>query len=127
MKKIDSTIYKVLDKVLYLSIVNQKHRTMKNLNNTLTAKEIRNLNLNENDVLGFDYQWENGVDNNYLTVNGKRVISFANSKDRRKSFDKIKRMGLGLGWKASQLTDEEEGIIQAHKNGENPFAYSIIS
>jgi hypothetical protein len=99
---------------------------MKTSNNTLTAKEIRNLNLNENDVLGLDFQWKNGIDNNYLLVNGKRTVSFANSKDSRKSFDKIKRMGLGLGWQAPQLTDEERGIIQAHKNGENPFAYSII-
>jgi hypothetical protein len=99
---------------------------MKTSNSTLTAKEIRNLDINENDVLGFDFQWENGVDNNYLTVNSKRVVSFINSKDRRKSFDKIKRMGLGLGWKAPQLTDEEKGIAQAAKNGENPFAYSII-
>ena len=99
---------------------------MRTSNSTLTAKEIRNLNLNENDVLGLDFQWENGVDNHYLTVNGKRVISFTTSKYSRKSFDKIKRMGFGLGWKAPQLTDEEAGIIQAHKNGENPFAYSII-
>jgi len=99
---------------------------MKTLNSTLTAKEIRNLNLNENDVMGFDFQYFNGLDNNYLTINGDRVVSFINRKDRRKSFDKIKRMGLALGWMAPQLTDEEKGIIQANKNGENPFAYSII-
>lgn len=99
---------------------------MKTVNSTLTAKEIRNLNINENDVMGFDYQWENGIDNNYLTINGKRIISFSKSLDRKKSFDKIKRMGFGLGWKAPLLTDEEQGIIQAVQNGENPFAYSII-
>ena len=99
---------------------------MKRLNKTLTAKEIRDLNIKENDVLGFDFQWEKGLDNYYLIVNGERVISFTNSKDRRKSFDKIKRLGFGFGWEVPQLTDEEKGIIQAHKNGENPFAYSII-
>ena len=99
---------------------------MKTLNSTLTVKEIKNLNINENDIMGFDFQWENDIDNYYLTINGKRIVSFTNCRDRRKSFDKIKRMGLALGWKAPQLTDEEEGIIQAHKNGENPFAYSII-
>jgi len=98
---------------------------MKISNGTLTAKEIRSLKLNENDVLGLDFQRNLGADY-YLTVNGKRLVAFTNSKDRKKSFDKIKRMGLALGWKASQLTDEEEGIIQAHQNGENPFAYSII-
>lgn len=99
---------------------------MKTSRNTLTATEIRNLNLKKNDSLGFDYQWENGIDNNYLTVNGKRLISFINPKDRRKSFDKIRRMGFGLGWKKPQLTDEEEGLIQASKNGENPFACTIM-
>jgi hypothetical protein len=99
---------------------------MKNLKNTLTALEIRNLNINENDVLGFEFQYENGLDNNYLTVNGKRVLSFTRSIERRKSFDKIKKMGFGFGWQKPQLTDEEEGIIQASKNGENPFAYSSI-
>ena len=99
---------------------------MKTSNSTLTAAEIRNLNLNEKDIMGFDFQWENGVDNNYITINGDRVVSFTKQSDRKKSFDKIKRMGLALGWQASQLTDEEEGLIQAHKNGENPFAYSII-
>jgi hypothetical protein len=99
---------------------------MKASNSTLTANEIRNLNLNRNDVMGFEFQWENGVENNYLTINGKRVVSFSNSRDRKKSFDKIKRMGFALAWGKPYLTDEEEGIIQAAKNGENPFAYSII-
>jgi hypothetical protein len=99
---------------------------MKAINTVLSASEIRTLNIQEGDVLGFDFQYDNGVDNNYLTVNGKRVVSFLSGRDRKKSFDKIKRMGLGFGWKAPLLTDEEEGIIQASKNGENPFAYSII-
>lgn len=117
----------IKNKVLHLCMSNeQKNEKMRTLNNTLTAKEIRTLNINEMDVLGFDYQWENGVDNNYLTINGKRVISFLSWKDREKTVSKIKRMGLGLGWKAPILTDEEEGIIQAGKLGLNPFAYSII-
>ena len=99
---------------------------MKTSNRTLLAKEIRNLNLNKNDIMGFDFQCENGVENNYLIINGERTISFTSSICRRKSFDKIKRMGFGFGWKAPLVTDEEEGIIQASKNGENPFAYSII-
>jgi len=99
---------------------------MKNFNKTLTAQEIRNLNLKETDVMAFDFQYENGTENNYLTINGERVISFANSIIRRKSFDKIKKIGFALGWKAPLLLDEEKGIVQAHNNGENPFAYSII-
>jgi hypothetical protein len=99
---------------------------MKTVNSALTAKEIRTLNLKETDVLGFDYEWENGVDNNYLNVNGKRFISFSSWKDRDKSVAKIKRMGLGLGLRTPILSDEEEGIIQSVKLGFNPFAYSII-
>jgi hypothetical protein len=94
--------------------------------NTLTAKEIKSMNLAEGDVMGYEYQWEDDKDNYYLVINGKRVASFSNLKHRKQSFDKIKRMGFALGWKAPLLTDEEQGIIQAHKNGENPFAYSII-
>ena len=99
---------------------------MTTLSTTLTAKEIRSLNIKENDLLGFDFEWVNNVDTHYLTVNGQRVVAFLNSKDRRKSFDKIKRMGLGLGFQAPLITDEENGIIQASLNGENPFAYTII-
>ena len=99
---------------------------MKNSNKTLTAQEIRNLNLNISDVLGYDYQSENGLENNYLTVNGKRVICFVSQNDRRKSFNKIRRMGLGFGWNEPLLTDEEQGIIEASKNGENPFACTIM-
>jgi len=107
-------------------LLKTKTKTMRTLNRVLTAKEIRSLSFNENDVMGFDYQWENGMDNNYLTINGERVVSFTNLSDRRKSYHKIKRMGFAMGWKAPILTDEEEGIIQAVKNGENPFAYSIM-
>ena len=89
---------------------------------TLTAQQIRDLKLNRDDVMGFEFR----SDNHYLTINGERVVCFTNSKARRKSFDKIKRMGFALGWKAPLITDEEKGIVQAHKNGENPFAYTII-
>lgn len=100
---------------------------MKNSNKTLKVQEIKELGISEMDVMGYDYGFENDKDNYYLAINGERVVNFSNTNDRKKTFDKIKRMGLGLGWKAPILTDEEEGIIQAGKNGENPFAYTIIS
>lgn len=99
---------------------------MKNLDRVLTASEIRGLNINRDDVLGFEYIWENDVDNHYLNVNGERIASFTSSHISRKTYNKIKRMGFGFGWKAPQLTDEEKGIIQAHENGENAFAYSVM-
>ena len=92
----------------------------------LSASEIRNLNLKESDVLGFDFQWIENVENNFLCVNGERKLSFDSGYNRRLAYNKIRRMGFGLGWVAPQLTDEERGIIQASLNGENPFSYSLI-
>ena len=107
-------------------MTNQKNTVMLHSTKSLTADQIRNLNLNAKDVMGYEFQWESGFNKYYITINGQRAVSFDNHFDRLKSFNKIKRMGFGLGWKAIQLTDEEQGIIQAGKNGENPFAYSII-
>lgn len=92
----------------------------------LTANEIRNLNLSENDTMSYDYLWVNGEDNYYLVINGERKVSFTTAKLQRQSFDKIRRMGFCWKWVAPKLTDEEEGIIQAAANGENPFAYTIM-
>ena len=99
---------------------------MKILTGVLTVKEIKGLNIKENDSLSFDFEYIDSVDNYFIVLNGERFLSFSNYRDRLNSFNKIKRMGLGLGWIKPILTDEEEGIIQASKNGENPFAYSII-
>ena len=98
---------------------------MTNLNNTLSAKQIRELKIENKDVMGFAFQ-NDGIEHHYLTINGKRFLSFTNSCDRRKSFNKIKRMGFGLGSTPTMITDEDRGIIQASKNGENPFAYSVM-
>jgi len=92
----------------------------------ITASEIRNLGLTKETVLGFDFIWDGENENNFLCADGKRILSFDTGKNRRLAYDKIRRMNLGWGWVAPQLTDEEEGIIEASKNGENPFAYSII-
>ena len=99
---------------------------MKNLTTTITASEIRSLNIQKNDVLSFSFCWENGQNNHYLHVNGNKVASFSTAREQRKSYNKIRKMDLGWGWQAPQLTDEEQGIVQASQNGENPFAYSII-
>lgn len=90
---------------------------MKNLTKTITAKEIRTLNLKHLDVIGFEYLYENNQDNNYMLINGERVLNFTNQSDRRKSKDKIQRMSLGNGWLQPQLTDEEAGLVQAAELG----------
>jgi len=95
---------------------------MLHLEKAITAKEIRNSNLTENCVLSHDFQ--NGM--YFLCINSVRKYSFKCSSDVTKSVNKIKKMGFGFGTHEKQLTDEEEGLIQATKNGENPFAYSII-
>tara|TARA_R110002096_G_scaffold76692_3_gene181130 strand:- start:1328 stop:1630 length:303 start_codon:yes stop_codon:yes gene_type:complete len=89
---------------------------MTTLTNTITAKEIRTLNLKESDVLGFAFE-RTEIENNYLLVNGKKVLNFTTSRNRQKSHNKIQRMCLGLGWQKPQLTDEEKGLIQAVKLG----------
>ena len=95
---------------------------MKNLSKTLTAKEIRNLSLRKEDVMGFDF--ESG--NHYILINRERIVSFTNRKDRQKSFDKINRMGFALGCESSQLSDEDKGLIQASKLGlEFPKALAL--
>lgn len=100
---------------------------MQVFNNKLNKKEIESLNILESDVLGMDFQYINGVDYNFITVNKQRKIAFTKSLDRDKTFRKIKEYGFGRGWEKPLLTDEEKGIIQASENGENPFAFSMIA
>lgn len=89
---------------------------MDSLSKTITAKEVRTLRIKKEDVLGFSFE-RNEVENNYLLVNGRIVLNFATSKDRMKSYNKIQRMSFGLGWQKPQLTDEENGVVQAAKLG----------
>jgi hypothetical protein len=96
----------------------------------LSSMQIRTLNISENDVLGKDYQWDryNGSVN-YITVNGKRIAGFVGDFGARamiKTWNKIRKMNLGWGWKAPIQSDEEAGIIQAVEIGENPFACTIM-
>ena len=94
----------------------QNQQVMINLSKTITAKEVRNLNLNENDTLGYEF-FRDDKENFFLLINGNRSLNFTAPSDRRKSFDKIKRMGFGLGWLKPQLTDEERGLIAAGSRG----------
>ena len=99
---------------------------MKNLAKTITAEEIRKANLKKDSRLSKDFQW---IDDNkcyFLCIDAERRFCFTCENDVTKSITKIKNMGLGFGWTQPINTDEENGIIQAGLNGENPFAYSII-
>lgn len=93
----------------------------------LTTAQIRKMDIHEEDVLGYDYQWIDDVDHNFLTINGERVASFTTTRARQASYRKIRKMDLGLGWQPRQLSDEEKGIVAAAEMGENPFEYSILS
>ena len=96
---------------------------MKKLIKAVSVKELRSLNIKENDVLSFSFN----DDNYYLNLNGKSILNFANGSLRLKAFNKIKKMGLGLGVINTPITDEEEGLVEANKNNENPFNYTIMS
>lgn len=96
---------------------------MKNVaTKTLTAAQIRALNLSKDTRLGYDYNSGHYL----LLADGKVIALFSNGRDRKNTKSKIQRMGLGWGWTAPIITDEDKGIIQAAKNGENPFAYTIM-
>jgi len=70
---------------------------MKVSKNVLTTKNIKNLNLSKNDTLGFEYYSNKGINNYYLLSNCKRIVSFTDSKNRLQTYNKIQKMGLGLG------------------------------
>ena len=103
-----------------------------NLTEKIRVSQIRSLNLTKETVLSFDYEYQNSRDNYYIVADGKRIINCTTSKIQRASFNKIRGNGsgqgdgYGWGWVKPQLTDEEQGLIQAAENGENPFAFSII-
>jgi hypothetical protein len=101
---------------------------MKKLTKTLSATEIRKMNLTIDSKLHFEYQWDaaNG-EMHYLVVDGKRKVGFSDSKTLRKSKEKIRRMGLGFGYIAeSTPSDLALGLNEAVRRGENPFACSTI-
>jgi hypothetical protein len=80
---------------------------MNTYTNTITAAEVRNLNLNAKDVLSFDHL--NGA--HLITVNGTPAMSFANAADRAKSKAKIQRMGFALGTTENDLGEVETGVL----------------
>lgn len=80
---------------------------MKTYTNTITAAEVRNLNLTATDVLSFDHL--NGA--HLITVNGTPAMSFTNAADRVKSKAKIQRMGLALGTTEKELGEIETGVL----------------
>jgi hypothetical protein len=61
--------------------------------------------------------------NNIVFDNGV-VFSSETPREKTNLWNKLKRMGFEQHYNFS--SDEFDGICQAAKNGENPFAYSII-
>lgn len=94
----------------------------------ITAKQIRQIGFQPETIAGLDYRWEHGTDRHYVTANGERVFCIEGAKGDKlcsQSLKKIRRMGLGFGHKV-MLTDEEKGIAEAGRRGENPFAYKML-
>ena len=99
---------------------------MEILKRVLTASEIRSMGLKDSDTMSYDYLYAGGQDCHYLVINGQNRVIFSNTKERERTYNKIKDMGFCRGWVKPLPTDEEEGIVEAAKRGENPFAYSIM-
>jgi hypothetical protein len=96
---------------------------MRDSSKVLTAKEIRALNIQKNDVLNHDIEF--GCF--FITIKGERIASFSNSLVRFKTTRKIQRMGLGLGVIELGNSDEENGLIQANELGLKTFECKILS
>lgn len=81
-----------------------------------TAKEIRKANPDGKMTMVSgtnDIAFDNGV-----------IFKSSSSNEKRNLWNKLKRMGFVQHYNFS--SDENDGIVQASKNGENPFAFSII-
>ena len=62
--------------------------------------------------------------NNNIVFDNGVIFASDSSKEKTNLWNKLKRMGFEQHYNFS--SDETDGIIEASKNGENPFAYSII-
>lgn len=82
-----------------------------------TSKEIRKAN--PQGKMSMDY---NGT-HNIIFDNGVVFVS-ATSRENTKLWNKLLKMGYNRHY--NWQSDETDGIIQAAKLGENPFAFSII-
>jgi hypothetical protein len=62
--------------------------------------------------------------NNIVFENGV-IFTESNSKDKTNLWNKLIRMGFDRNYNVS--SDENAGLAQAGKLGQNPFDYTIIS
>ncbi len=99
---------------------------MEKLTKTITVAEIRNANIKKSSTLSKYFQWVNNKECYFLRIDGEVKYCFNSDNALTKSINKIKKLGLGLGWIQPSNTDEENGLIQAGLNGEDPFRFSII-
>jgi hypothetical protein len=94
-------------------------------NNTLTASQIKSLNLTFNTWLAMEF--DNGK--YFLLADMKRIAVFSTRKAQLNTFNKARRMLIGYGGNNINegLNGEERGLEAAAQIGENAFASIIIT
>jgi len=93
----------------------------------VTIKAVKTLveSHNASGTITSSYIYKNGVDNYNIHFSNGVVMTFESSLIQSKVFRTLKHE-LGFAQDFNFTTDEDAGIIQASKNGENPFAFSMI-
>lgn len=62
--------------------------------------------------------------NNNIVFDNGVIFESENSREQRKLWDKLLRMGFERHYNFS--SDEFDGLAQAGANGENPFAFTMM-
>jgi hypothetical protein len=93
----------------------------------VTIKAVKKLveSNNASGKITCSYIYKNGVDNYNIHFSNGAVLTFESSLIQGRVFRTLKHE-LYFEQDFNFLTEEDEGIIEASKNGENPFAFSII-
>jgi hypothetical protein len=94
-------------------------------NKTLTASQIRSLDITFDTWLAFDFE----NDTYFLLADRKRIASFESRKAQLATYNKARKMLFGYGGNSISEgpNEEERGIIEAINNGENPFSGTTIT
>jgi len=62
--------------------------------------------------------------NNDIIFDNGIIFTSENSKEKQKLWNKLIRIGFNRYYNFS--SDENDGLVQAALNGENPFAFTIL-
>jgi hypothetical protein len=105
---------------------------MVNLTNRITKKQVENLvkNLYSNDIekpfITCDYVYKNGKNIHSILFSNGEKLEFESGMIQNKVF-RILKHELYFPQNFNLSSDNHDGIVQAALNGENPFAFTILS